>query len=217
MVITLGQQYNVGEKPTVILYTYINLVRYMLGKTVFLRLTIPLWSTLFWTTLVSRVFGCHDRVYRDTITIYRFHIRLWFVFTSSLLNRPPAQHHLSRVRPILRRTFPLHKWGTRRKGSPTIAGEVQISLSPFTPGNSVSRDRFGRPVASQPAYSPNPVLLWYLLTGPCPSWRFPRRCRPPHVNCYYVVIRKWIQCTREKEWARNWFLWYTIILIMVVV
>ena len=24
MVITLGQQYNVGEKPTVILYTYIN-------------------------------------------------------------------------------------------------------------------------------------------------------------------------------------------------
>ena len=26
MVITLGQQYNVGEKPTVILYTYINRV-----------------------------------------------------------------------------------------------------------------------------------------------------------------------------------------------
>ena len=24
MVVTLGQQYNVGEKPTVILYTYIN-------------------------------------------------------------------------------------------------------------------------------------------------------------------------------------------------
>ena len=26
MVITLGQQYNVGEKPTVILYTYIKLI-----------------------------------------------------------------------------------------------------------------------------------------------------------------------------------------------
>ena len=24
MVVTLGQQYNIGEKPTVILYTYIN-------------------------------------------------------------------------------------------------------------------------------------------------------------------------------------------------
>ena len=24
MVVTLGQQYNVGEKPTVVLYTYIN-------------------------------------------------------------------------------------------------------------------------------------------------------------------------------------------------
>ena len=26
MVVTLGQQYNIGEKPTVILYTYINLL-----------------------------------------------------------------------------------------------------------------------------------------------------------------------------------------------
>ena len=37
------------------------------------------------------------------------------VFMSSLLNQPPAQHHLSRVRSIPLRDRPLHQWGTRRK------------------------------------------------------------------------------------------------------
>ena len=29
MIVTLGQQYNVGEKPTVILYTYITIIAYL--------------------------------------------------------------------------------------------------------------------------------------------------------------------------------------------
>ena len=32
MIVTLGQQYNVGEKPTVILYTYIAIVITLLCK-----------------------------------------------------------------------------------------------------------------------------------------------------------------------------------------
>ena len=34
--------------------------------------------------------------------------------------------------------------------------EKDNSMSPFTPENVVSRDRFGRPVPSQPARSPHP-------------------------------------------------------------
>ena len=33
MVVTLGQQYNIGEKPTVILYTYINRMQGLQTKT----------------------------------------------------------------------------------------------------------------------------------------------------------------------------------------
>ena len=33
---------------------------------------------------------------------------------------------------------------------------LNISLSPFAPGNLVSRDGFGRPVPRQPAHSPHP-------------------------------------------------------------
>ena len=32
---------------------------------------------------------------------------------------------------------------------------LNISLSPFAPGNLISRDRFGRPVPRQAAHSPN--------------------------------------------------------------
>ena len=36
MVVTLGQQYNIGEKPTVMLYTYINRHYYCTASTYFL-------------------------------------------------------------------------------------------------------------------------------------------------------------------------------------
>ena len=57
----------------------------------------------------------HDGVYRDTTIIYRFYIFVKYVFTSSLLNRLPAQHHLSRVRPTLPRDFPYHLWKIVRR------------------------------------------------------------------------------------------------------
>ena len=46
---------------------------------------------------------------------------------SNLFNQPPAQHHLSRVRPILLRD---HQWGTRRKGPhslPSVAARISLT------------------------------------------------------------------------------------------
>ena len=73
------------------------------------------------TTLLVFSFLCYPRWglprYINDILIYA----LSHAFTSSLLNQPPAQHHLSRVRPILLRELPLHQWGeTRRQGIPLI-------------------------------------------------------------------------------------------------
>ena len=56
------------------------------------------------------------------------------VFTSSLFNRPLAKYHLSRVRPILLRDFPLHQWGTRRRGSPAITLMGRLYESFWTRG-----------------------------------------------------------------------------------
>ena len=39
------------------------------------------------------------------ITIYRFYVRMWLEFRSSLLHQTLAQHQLSRLRPILPETF----------------------------------------------------------------------------------------------------------------
>ena len=51
MVITLGQQYDVGEKPTVILYTYINRhaepPKIMLYSSLYLLITVVFISCLF--------------------------------------------------------------------------------------------------------------------------------------------------------------------------
>ena len=44
--------------------------------------------------------------------------------------------------------------------------ENNISLSPFAPGNLVSRDEFDRPVPRQPANSPQPGRIWCLVGLP---------------------------------------------------
>ena len=40
-----------------------------------------------------------------------------------------------------------------------------ISLSPFAPGNLVSRDRFDRPISREPAHFPHSDWVWCLLAG----------------------------------------------------
>ena len=49
MVVTLGQQYNIGEKPTVILYTYINPFGTIdLTTSIFFLLNSPVLVALFY-------------------------------------------------------------------------------------------------------------------------------------------------------------------------
>ena len=57
----------------------------------------------------------------------------------------------------------------------SCTGKLDISLSPFAPVHSVSRDRFGRPVPRYPAHSPHSGstlrLKCWLLMGFSPAFR----------------------------------------------
>ena len=55
MVITLGQQYNVGEKPTVILYTYILLLFKEKIVVVFTLKAVPIFTQYFLTSVLVQL------------------------------------------------------------------------------------------------------------------------------------------------------------------
>ena len=76
--------------------------------TVFLLLTTSLCSVQLSTTgVVSSVYE-QDVGYQDSIIIHGFYIRLRYVFTTSLLHRPPAQHQFFHIRLILPIGLSLH-------------------------------------------------------------------------------------------------------------
>ena len=73
MVVTLGQQYNVGEKPTVVLYTYINrhaeppnipkTLQYIVKKVVLMSIIVPSNHTKIGAWVNSKMSGRDSPLY----------------------------------------------------------------------------------------------------------------------------------------------------------
>ena len=85
-------------------------LRYVFGRSVLVRLTFHPWSVSWGPMLWSRVClvdpRCGLQQHYNNMSVFML---VWHVFMSSLLNHHPAQHHLSRVRPIPLRDFPLER------------------------------------------------------------------------------------------------------------
>ena len=96
MVITLGQQYNVGEKPTVILYTYINRQAGTPTKGKKIQYIIKQCCNIFWSTrdhisLVKSTNEEHLFVVVMTGSEQGTHFHL---LASTSSRDPPFAHHL---------------------------------------------------------------------------------------------------------------------------
>ena len=108
MKITLGQQYNVGEKPTVILYTYINRHAGTPEKTV--KTKQGQCSTLSHMVVIIYYYMGYE--YKATFSLFFFNLT-YSRWTSSLLSCLWSQ----RIFPSLPNTKPLHGM---KPGSPMV-------------------------------------------------------------------------------------------------
>ena len=186
MVVTLGQQYNVGEKPTVVLYTFfLSKARLIRQRYTERRRLAPEYMGSN-TCMSSKCFRfvfvwCPYMAFNVCMYVCMY---VCMVITYSRV-------WINRVRLPIRLVV---SW----------AGKINIPL-PCVPENFVSRDEFCRPVPRQPAHLHTPAESGaYLRDSPRVPWRCPFMKPPYAIGSVpsisgHVIAYRWRSLLRVRR------------------